>query len=139
MFYLAVSNGNSLFLLTLPPCTSSYHAGLKWLEQLYQKVFRHNRENQGPRLISWDPELEVISPKTSINHRLKSVKHQHSDNRKRCNLLFILQKGNPSQKNPNNKINKATYKPTWKNNLQTLGEIRNASRNVVGNKSHLYL
>lgn len=87
-FSLAVSNGNGLFLLTLPSCMSTYHAGLKCLELLCQKVFRHNRENQGHSqitvLISWDPELEVICTKTSINHSLKSVKGQLSDNRNRC-------------------------------------------------------
>lgn len=115
-FSLAVSNGNGLFLLSLPPCMSTYHAGLKWLEQLCEKVFRHNGENQGPSqittLLSQDPKLELCCTKTSINCRLKSVKGQHSDNRNRSfNLIFcsFYKKTMPPKK---------PKQPNKQNNLQ---------------------
>lgn len=70
------------FLISLPLCMTTYHAGLKWLEHLCLKAIKYQGGKQGSiqiiKLMICRPELELTCTRTTINCRKKSVKSQHN-------------------------------------------------------------
>lgn len=89
------------------------------------------------RLQRWYPGIPLSCTKTSINHRLKSVKGRPSDNRNGCFnpiCYSFYKKTTPPKKTQPNKQTKQprSQQPTTKAYLQILGEMRNASRKCCG-------